>query len=65
MTSEYENGPELFDGNTMQENNAQEPKNGKKMVVKKITEASPTSKRRVKKETAVMNKEEFVKSRIL
>ena len=50
MTSEYENGPELFDGNTMQENNAQEPKNGKKMVVKKITEASPTSKRRVKKE---------------
>ncbi|MGD1832296.1 MAG: transcription termination factor Rho [Sphaerochaetaceae bacterium] len=51
MTSEYENGPELFDGSVMQENNSSEPvKTEKKVMVKKTVEVTSTRKKRVKKE---------------
>ena len=51
MTSEYENGPELFDGGVMQENNSSEPvKTEKKVMVKKTVEVTSTRKKRVKKE---------------
>ena len=58
MTSEYQDGPELFDQNTLQEGNSTEPvKNGKKVVIRKTSDSSLSSTTKAKKKEVSEPKE--------
>ncbi|NCB00723.1 MAG: transcription termination factor Rho [Spirochaetia bacterium] len=65
MTSEYQDGPELFDHGSLAEGNSAEPaKNGKKVVIKKSLESTLSTKKKEKKLEQQEKKEVVVQSPI-